>query len=257
MDRDDLGNRMKERYESRSQTYLPRRTYTIIRLDGKAFHTFTHGCSKPFDFDLMDVMDRTTIDLCESIQGVQFAYTQSDEISILLTDFENIHTEAYFNGNIQKICSISASIATASFNNLKGHRFGKRALFDSRCFVISDPIEVSNYFIWRQQDAVRNSISMAAQALYSQKELNGKHSNEMQEMIFQKGINFNDYPASAKRGRMVVYTEPEPNNVGYHRSIWEVVAPPVFTQEPDYLRNLIPIHPDFIQIKKVNNEIQQ
>lgn len=248
MDRDDLGNRMKERYESRSQSYLPRRTYTIIRLDGKAFHTLTRGCAKPFDYSLMEIMDRVTKDLCENIQGAQFAYTQSDEISILLTDFDKINTEAYFDGNVQKICSVSASIATAYFNTYKAHRFTLNyGLFDSRCFAITDPIEVANYFVWRQQDATRNSISMAAQSMYSQKELHGKNTSQMQEMIHQKGKNWNDYPGGAKRGRMIVYEEPDMEYVGYHRSIWAVQEPPVFTQEPKYLRNLIPIHPDFVR----------
>lgn len=253
MDRDDLGTRMKERYEMRSQTYLPRRTYTILRLDGKAFHTLTKNCVRPFDFGLMNLMDQVAKALCENIQGAQFAYTQSDEISILLTDFEKINTEAYFDGNIQKICSVSASMASGFFNSFKQHviehLFTNIAFFDSRCFTISDPIEVANYFIWRQKDATRNSISMVAQSMYSHKELHGKNTSDMQEMIHQKGKNWNDYQAGSKRGRMVVYEEPDMDNVGYHRSIWVVTEPPVFTQETYYLKKLIPIHPDF-ELKK-------
>jgi tRNA(His) guanylyltransferase len=155
---DHIGFRMKDQYEDRTRFSLPRRTYSIIRIDGKAFHTFTKGFERPYDTDLMDMMDTTARELCKSIQGAQFAYTQSDEISILLTDFDTIHTDAWFDGNIQKIVSISASIATAEFNYAldriyvdrvdkekdltkfrtnNGLRIGL-ALFDSRVFTIPD-----------------------------------------------------------------------------------------------------------------------
>ncbi len=263
---DSLGVRMKEQYESRSQTELPRRTYTIIRLDGKAFHTLTRGCDKPFDYKLMEVMDRTTRALCEEIQGVKFAYTQSDEISLLLTDFEAVGTEAWFGGNVQKICSISAAIATAFFND-DCRRFGHtkefntgKALFDSRCFTIPDPVEARNYFVWRQQDATRNAINMVGQSLYSSKELHGKNVNEVQEMIFQKGQNFNDYPDGAKRGRVLIkktvdrpYQRPLPpyETVWIPRNEWITEAPPIFTQDVDYLKMHVPLYPDF-EYKKLD-----
>lgn len=230
---DPLGIRMKERYESRSQTYLPRRSYTILRLDGKAWHSFTHNCERPYDQRLMDWMDETTKFLCEEIQGAVFGYTQSDEISILLTDFSQILTEAWFDGNVQKMCSISASLATAYFNKIQ--TLGKLAYFDSRCFVISDPVEVRNYFIWRQMDAVRNAINMAGQSMYSHKELHGKNTDQVQEMIFQKGKNFNEYPARFKRGGCIVKAE----------TGWKIEESPIFTQEVDYLKKIVPIHPDF------------
>ena len=113
---DDLGNRMKGQYEDRTRYSLPRRTYTIIRLDGKAFHTFTRNMKRPYDENLMKIMDETAKFLCEEIQGAQFAYTQSDEISLLLTDFEKITTDAWFDGNIQKMVSVAASLATQEFN---------------------------------------------------------------------------------------------------------------------------------------------
>ena len=116
--KDDLGKRMKEQYEQRTRTYLPRRTYTIIRLDGKAFHTYTRGMARPFDQDFMRVMDETTKYLCENIQGCVMGYTQSDEISLLLTDFTTITTDAWFDGQVQKIVSVAASMATAKFNNI-------------------------------------------------------------------------------------------------------------------------------------------
>lgn len=209
MSRDSLGDRMKEQYEDRTRILLPRRTYTIIRLDGKAFHTYTRGMNKPFDLDFMDVMDQTALKLCKEIQGCKFAYVQSDEISLLLTDFDSIKCDAWFNGNIQKIASVSASIATVAFNNgmyLNENvlaNMSKVAYFDSRVFTIPDAIEVENYFIWRQKDAVRNSIQMVAQSLYSQGELNGKNLDEQQELIWQKGKNWNDYSPREKRGGFV------------------------------------------------------
>ena len=186
---DTLGDRMKSSYENRTKYYLPRRTYTIIRIDGKAFHTYTRGLERPFDLKLISDMDETAAFLCKNIQGAKLAFVQSDEISILLTDFETINIDAWFDGNIQKIVSVSASIATAKFSEL---RPGKIAMFDSRVFSIPSKTEVMNYFIWRQQDTVRNSISSVAQYLYSPKELHGKNTDQMQELCFQKGINWNN-----------------------------------------------------------------
>jgi len=227
---DDLGNRMKNNYENRARYYLPRRTYTIIRIDGKAFHTFTKGMCKPLDNNLIKCMDLTTIELCSQIQGVQFAFTQSDEISLLLTDFENITTDAWFDGNIQKMVSVAASIATANFNEyIKiGISNDKLAFFDARVFTIPDPIEVQNYFIWRQKDAIRNSISMVAQSLYSHKQLNGKSQSDMQEMCFQKGINWNDMPNGFKRGRTIIKEEE-----------W-IIKTPDFLKDRNVFENLIP-----------------
>lgn len=227
---DELGKRMKENYENRTRYFLPRRTYTVIRLDGKAFHTFTANLKKPYDKDLMNVMDETAKYLCEEIQGAQFAYVQSDEISLLLTDFEKITTDAWFDGNIQKIASVSASLATAIFNKVKTFNPGTWALFDARVFTIPDPIEVENYFVWRQKDAVRNSIAMTAQSLYSHKELNGKSQADQQEMIFQKGQNWNDMPDGFKRGRMVLYTE----------TSWKTVPAIDILKDRETFRALIP-----------------
>lgn len=247
MANDQLGQRMKEQYENRTRYFLPRRTYTIIRLDGKAFHTFTRGMKRPYDEDLMEVMDETSRFLCENIQGSQMAYTQSDEISILLTDFEKTTTDAWFDGNIQKIVSVSASIATARFNNLIHRRhivdMDKLAFFDSRVFIIPDPIEVENYFIWRQKDAVRNSIAMTAQSLYSHKQLEGKSSSDQQEMIFQKGQNWNNMPEGFKRGRTITYDlikedwDAEPGKI---LELGWKLSTPDFLKERETLRDMIP-----------------
>lgn len=210
--KDELGKRMKEQYEKRTRTFLPRRTYTIVRLDGKAFHTYTKRFKRPFDETFASIMDKTALKLLKEVQGCKLTYTQSDEISLLLTDFESIHTEAWFDGNIQKIASVSASIATAEFNRLVIHNevsnfkpIGEvlhmpSAHFDARVFTIPDPTEVVNYFVWRQKDAVRNSISMTAQSLVSHKELHGKSQSDMQELIYQHGHNWNDMSPRFKRG---------------------------------------------------------
>lgn len=204
MSHDNLGDRMKRNYEDITRTYLPKRTNTIIRLDGKAFHNYTKGLEKPFDNKFMQDMDETAKFLCKQIQCAKFGFVQSDEISILVCDYDNINTSSWFDSNLQKICSVSASMATAYFNKVRGFKDNKMAFFDSRVFTIPDIYEVPNYFIWRQQDATRNSISSVAQSFYSSKELLRKNINEQQEMIFQKGTNWNDYPAKYKRGRAIV-----------------------------------------------------
>lgn len=257
MEKDQLGKRMKEDYESRTQTSLMRRIYTVIRLDGKAFHTYTKGFKRPYDTDLMRIMDQTAQKLCESIQGARMAFVQSDEISILLTDFETPQTDMWFDGNIQKITSVSASIATAAFNN--GMYLDEDILasmesvayFDSRVFQLPSEEEVINYFIWRQNDATKNSISAGAQSLYNHKELHKKNGSELQEMMFQKGQNWNDYPVGFKRGRMILKEKEEQVEVKNPRKpddpktfvtrlAWASFEPSIFSQEKDYLRSRVP-----------------
>jgi tRNA(His) 5'-end guanylyltransferase len=127
--KDELGDRMKEFYEDRTRFKLVRRTNTIIRVDGKAFHTYTKGLKRPFDQGLMDDMDATAEFLCQNIQGAKFAYVQSDEISILITDYDDISTHAWFDGNLQKMSSIAASLATARFNQLRMARSAKNGVY--------------------------------------------------------------------------------------------------------------------------------
>jgi tRNA(His) guanylyltransferase len=251
MPKDALGDRMKSQYENRAKQFLPRRTYTILRLDGKAFHTYTRGLVRPYDKQLMDDMAAVAEFLCREVGGARFAYTQSDEISVLLTDFDKPSTQAWFDGGVQKITSVSASLATAKFNEL---RPGKLAFFDSRVFTIPDPAEVANYFIWRQQDATRNSVSMAAQAYFSHKQLNGKSGGEMQEMLWsQHGVNWNDYDPRFKRGTAITskvelgdveYVDKRTQETrvaeGVERRLWTVEAPPVFTQDRPFLEAQIP-----------------
>ena len=229
MTKDSLGDRMKN-YESRFRYYLPRRAYTMIRLDGKAFHSYTKNLDKPFDLDFVEDMIATTKYLCENIQGCKMGYVQSDEISLVLTDFDDIATEAWFDGNIQKICSVSASMAAAKFNKLRLTSI--LANFDSRVWSISDPWEVFNTILWRQQDATRNSIQMIARSLASHSECQNKNSSELQELIFSKGKNYNDYAIHLKRGTFVYKTE----------NGWVVDKQmPILTQDREYFFNKLPI----------------
>lgn len=228
---DELGTRMKENYEKISQTKLMRRTPVAIRIDGKAFHTFTRGFKKPFDEILIKSMQETMKYLCENIQGCILGYTQSDEITLILQDYKTLTIEAWFNYEVQKMCSISASMATMAFNKYfreevdkqdelnKSKYFessisyieyqdqmitylkavNKGAMFDSRCFNVPKE-EVTNLLLWRQLDAARNSVQMVGRAYYSHKELNGKNNSQIQDMLMDKGINWNDYPTHQKRG---------------------------------------------------------
>lgn len=249
-DSTDLGDRMKA-YEAVHRAVLPRRTHTLLRLDGKAFHSYLRGCERPFDEQFMADMNEVAAALCAEISGAVFAYTQSDEISILVTDFATLGTQPWFGGVAAKILSVSASLATAVLNE---RRPRKRALFDARVFTISDPVEVANYFLWRQRDAVRNSISMAAQSVFSHTRLHGVSSGGMQELLWSEaGINWNGYPDGCKRGRVTVrqtgerpveYTDKRTQEIispTAVRSWWETQAAPHFTAEPGgWLAETIP-----------------
>lgn len=223
--RDDLGTRMKTFYENIPKTRLMRRVPVAIRLDGKAFHTFTRGFQKPFDFVLMDTMQQTMKYLCENIQGCVFGYTQSDEITLILVDYQKFTSDAWFDYEVQKLTSVSASMATMAFNkyfsenvveyNLTHDPLVKRreglldnyisavergAMFDARCFNIPKE-EVTNLIYWRQLDATRNSIQMVGQAHFSHDELQDKTCNMIQDMLMTKyGINWNDFTIPCKRG---------------------------------------------------------
>ena len=248
---DDLGKRMKG-YEQVAKTSLMKRVPVAIRIDGKAFHTFTKGMNRPFDNVLIESMQKTMEYLCKNIQGCVFGYTQSDEITLILTDYKTFMTSAWYDNEVQKICSISASMATMAFNKFfteiaedyiqfcateyetKGKcgpgtkeyelcgvyqkAMQKGAMFDSRCFNISKE-EACNLVYWRQLDATRNSIQMVGQAHFSQKELNGKSCNMIQEMLFvQKGINWNDYSIFYKRGTACIPC----HAIGIEHTIWYI-----------------------------------
>lgn len=233
---DELGMRMKTCYENIPKTKLMRRTPVTIRIDGKAFHTFTREFQKPFDEVLIKTMQDTMKYLCENIQGCVLGYTQSDEITLILIDYKKFTSSAWFDYEIQKVCSIAASMATMAFNKYffmnymdylkeipinteKEQDFFRRmssvycaaddkgAMFDARCFNIPKE-EVANLIYWRQIDATRNSIQMVGQANFSHKELQNKSCNQIQDMLMtQKGINWNDLPIHQKIGSCCVKQE--------------------------------------------------
>ena len=272
--RDDLGTRMKENYENRAKTYLTRRMPVAIRIDGKAFHTFTRGFGKPFDHILMLTMQQTMKYLCENIQGCVLGYTQSDEITLILQDYKTLTTDAWFDYAVQKMCSISASMATMAFNrffatNIERAVNGclksdckscsdkqkayfdalfaakdKGAMFDARCFNIPKE-EVTNLIYWRQQDATRNSIQMAGQAYFSHNQLQGKSCAEIQDMLMlQKGINWNNYSAPEKRGSCCIkWTEIDDydlDNIDItHRWIIDENIPIFVNEGRNYIEELI------------------
>lgn len=200
---DEFGSRMKG-YEFSYRHYLPKRLPVIIRIDGKAFHSYTKDLIKPFDENLASVMAETSKYLLENITGCKLAYYQSDEISLLLTNDDKLTTEPWFGNNIQKLVSISASLTTAYMNSLEWEgKPNKLAFFDSRVFVLPSS-EVNNYFLWRQQDATKNSISMLAQSHYSQSELNHLNGEEMKKkLLTEKNVDWNDLDTWKKMGLCV------------------------------------------------------
>ena len=246
-----LGDRMKQ-YEAVSKTGLIHRVPVIIRLDGCHFHTFTKGFEKPFDEVLMCSMIRTMKFLCQNIQGCVFGYTQSDEISLILVDYKKLNSSAWYDNEVQKMCSVAASLCTLKFNEVfreevhnhvpqyfadkkegllaaynKALKTG--AVFDCRVFNIPKE-EVCNCIIWRQQDATRNSIQSLAQSVFSHKELHGLSCDKLQDKLFkERGINWNDLETYKKRGTACY-------NRGEDHSDWAIdFAMPILTQGRDYI----------------------
>lgn len=247
MDRSDLAERMKG-YEKRNRYYLQRRMPVILRLDMRAGHSFTRGFKRPFDEVFIKSMQNTAKYLCENIQNCKLSYQQSDEITLLLVDYDKLNTDCFFDYRVDKLCSIAASMATMVFNKffekyVNEYRFSKwdgiskyengtwgyiqtllnavdkGAMFDARCFNIPKE-EVTNNFYWRQDDASRNSIQMVGQANFSHKELHKKSRNDIQDMLMiQKGINWNDFPIYQKRGSCCVKKEIENKSTGYNGEV--------------------------------------
>ena len=265
--KDSLGDRMKQ-YEYVTRNYLTRKLPVIIRIDGKAFHSFTRGLKKPFDEIFVKSMQDTMKYLCENIQGCVLGYTQSDEITLVLVDYQNREASAWFDNNIQKMVSISASMATLAFNNAFWDNSGKylqkywdenkkddmefielldkklwKAMLDSRVFTLPKE-EIVNCLIWRQQDATRNSIQSVGQANFSHNKLHGKNCSDIQDMLMlEKGINWNDFPTHLKRGSCCI-KKPFVINEGTEqeaiRSKWVIdMDIPIFTQDKEYINKLV------------------
>lgn len=242
--KDVIGDRFKNQYEKITQTFLPRRNFIVIRLDGKAFHTLTKTMKfqQPFDEDFRAMMTETMKFLCENIQGAILGYTQSDEISIVLQDFKNKETDAWFNGNVQKIVSISASLATVKFNEklkeyisnapdilrpANHHKFkGAYALFDSRCFTISRDFEVYNYLLWRQKDCIRNSILSLAQHELGKKKIKGLNCQKLKKQLMtEKNILWDEMFPQFKYGyfcqkKKIQFFSKEQDTGSYLRQKW-------------------------------------
>lgn len=274
INKDSLGDRMKT-YEYVTRNYLTRKIPVIIRIDGKAFHSFTRGFKKPFDEIFVKSMQDTMKYLCENVQGCVLGYCQSDEITLVLVDYQNREASAWFDNNIQKMVSVSASMATLAFNrffmnnchqwyednidfdelilntdtdikalfNAYTKACSKGAMFDSRVFTVPKE-EVINTLIWRQQDATRNSIQSVGQANFSHTQLHGKNCSDIQDMLMlEKGINWNDYPTHLKRGTCCI-KKPFKINEGTDqeaiRNKWVIDTEiPIFTQDKDYINNLV------------------
>ena len=256
--KDSLGDRMKT-YEAVTRDYLMLGCPKVIRLDMRAGHTFTRGFDIPYDEVFSQSMIAATKALCEQVTGVVMGYTQSDEISLVINDVtERGEVSCFFEGNISKITSISASICTLAFNKKyaelvaelpedKAEKYKKNvwtAQFDSRTYCLPNVMEVHNYILWRQQDATRNSIQMAGHANFSQSELDKKNVNEIQDMLMlQKGINWNDYPVKFKRGCVVLKEQYEkdvevPNRgliTGVKRKRWVEAEIPILTQDLEFI----------------------
>ena len=266
MYKDELGTRMKTFYEAIPQTKLMRKVPVAIRIDGKAFHTFTRGFKKPFDEVLGRTMRETMKYLCENIQGCALGYTQSDEITLILVDYKKLNSEAWFDYEVQKMCSIAASTATMAFNKyfieevkkfiasknpisisdeeinlVDTYRRAceKGAMFDARCFNIPKE-ETSNLIYWRQWDAIRNSIQMLGQANFSHKELQNKSCNEIKQMLQeQKNINWDELPTHLKQGSCCIKSiDPEKGNDHLSWKI-DLNIPLFITKDRNYINERI------------------
>lgn len=261
---DDLGKRMKE-YEKVSRNFLVRRVPVAIRVDGCHFHSFCKGFKRPFDTIFTNAMNTTMVELCKNIQGCIFGYVQSDEITLILQDYATIHTDAWFEYNVQKLTSISASMATLYFNRAIDNELSsyinylleiskgkneywmteeedqyadtinkqwlKGATFDSRAFNIPKD-EVVNLVYWRQLDAIRNSIQACGQSMYSHKQLEGKSCAMIKEMLAADGNPWEDLPIAFQRGR-ACYRDEE------HGWILDEEMPILKDEDREYLERLI------------------
>lgn len=247
--KDPAGDRMK-RYEAATKGVLPRRTYTVVRVDGRAFHSYLKGAERPYDHDFMNAMDAVTLTLLEEISGSVCAFTQSDEISVLAQDFRDLDTEPWFGGQVQKIASVSAALAAAHLDRILRSNFDVKfpavPAFDSRVFTIPEPVEVANYFRWRQRDAMRNAVTMIAQAMYSESELHGKSTAERVRMINKGGYHLKDFNKGFRRGRLF-YRQTHKNAAGETTSTrWVILPSPILKARPGtLLASLIPPLPSF------------
>lgn len=238
-----LGDRMKEYESVTTSVSLTRRIPVIIRIDGRCFHTFSRKLESPWDEMFHECMCKVAMDVCSQCQGARLAYHFSDEISVLLVDYQDVATESYFGYSLQKVLSVTASVCTASFAEAC---LARRVTwcppfpnFDCRAFSLP-PDEVCNYFIWRQQDCTRNSVSSLARNMFSHKELHGKNSSDAQDMMISRGVNWNDQPVRFKRGISIL------KRPGAEVSEWVAdYGSPIFTQNRTYIDGWVYPEPMF------------
>jgi len=240
---DPMGDRMKG-YEAQTKLALPARTLAAIRVDGRAFHTWTKGLERPYSPAMIDAMAAATQALCEEVGGSFIAYTQSDEISLLFQDFDGENTQAWFGGQVQKVCSIAASTVTAAF----ARSFPDRApaLFDARVFALPDRVEAANYLVWRQRDCRRNAVSMLAEQHFSSKELHGVSTLRRREELAKAGVIVEDHDPRFLYGQ-VLYRKTVSEKVSFvdrrtgerretpepvSRRRWETIPAPEFAAAP-------------------------
>lgn len=221
--------------ERTTRTSLTPGEFGVVRLDGKAFHTYCKGLAKPFDQQFMDDMDAVAVALMEQVSGARLAFVQSDEISLILSDrsADGEIQQFVYGGQIQKLVSITAAIASTTFNLARvGTVTDKVALFDSRAFSLPDAGDVLEYLNWRQDDGRRNSLSMIAETLFTSKQLHGKSSAERHRMVVGSGVNPDrDVPTGFRNGRLIA-REARPGTATYlHKRTGE-------TETVDFIRSV-------------------
>jgi tRNA(His) guanylyltransferase len=231
--------RMKDNYESRYEFYLTRRTPVIIRLDGIAFHTYTKNAVKPFDDQIIFAMQQAALELCRKISGVKCAYVFSDEISLLLTDYDRLGTQAWYDYSLNKMLSASASIASALFNKIMQREYD--ALFDSRAFNIPEH-DVNNYFVARQRDAIKNSIGSFANYYFSSNELENVSNDDRIRMLYDKhGVDWYEQKDVYKYGTFIKRVDREKEVNGYKvlYSPYECITNHLFTENPEIVLEMV------------------
>lgn len=227
--------------EKAYRTYLPKKSFAVIRVDGKGFSKYTKDLNKPFDSDFTAHMRETAQYLAENIDGAVCAYTQSDEISVIFSDLGGTNTEWWFGGQVQKLVSISAALATAKFNALRPWPLGKDTfpIFDARVHHLNGEEGVLEYLKWRQTDAVKNSVGMLASHHFSHKSLMGESTRErIIRLGLEKGVYWHELSDRFRFGSLVrKETRAGSTNywhnsvrkfIEFERNVWVVEDAPVF-----------------------------
>ena len=243
-----------KKYELVFDAPLVRRMPVVLRVDGRAFSKLSKKLDKPFDSRFTSAMDAVTHALCREIQGAVFGYYQSDEASILIVDYKNLASEPWFDGRVQKMCSIAGSIATLAFykafSSLPSKLFESLA-FDARVFNVPRE-DATNYFIWRQRDCERNSVSMLASHHFSHKDLMGvKREEKIERLKFFKGIDWFDIAPALQRGACVSKETGVVTGSNVLRTHWKTDSDiPIFAQDREYIEKHLAVTDEKEQMKK-------